>query len=1271
MAVKAKAEITISRIIDIDKFTTYYLLQSSTLAAPSKPKDGATIGSNWSKTEPSYSSGSTMTLYSVNQTIMSNGAIKYSEVSKSSSYEAAKEAWNKANNAQNTANSANMNLNKLTGDASNYSQLNDATASNWGFTKDSTADGHWYTMNKLCRDTFISNFFDCYGSKKFRIQFEVATSVQANTTNSTTTITKKYATVSVGIYCFDDNGKALYWPLSKGVTGSENTTTASVDSVVTTHADTRKFRVAVQISGWNNFSGTLKIRNIRVTALDQLASVDVEYYLSTSATSLAGGSWTTTAPTWVNGKYMWSRTVKTDGAGNKTYSPSQNGVCIAGATGAKGDKGDRGATGATGPQGPTGGTGPTGKGVKSIVEQYYKSTSATSLAGGSWSNTYPGWENGKYIWTRSVITYTDNATTTTTAVCVTGQKGDTGAKGDKGATGNTGPQGPQGPQGNKGDTGATGNGIKSTTITYQLCASRTTAPTGTWLPSPPATDIAKPYLWTRTVLTYTNGSTSTSYSVSSTFDSLQVGGRNLILNSKGDTKAGFFKYFTRVTDEYAEVTLKSKKQYASVTIEDGFSLGVRDYIVGEKYIWSYDIMYTAWNFPSGSNRTEFWMGQRYTNAPSGQTGTGAWRSVTNHNLPVVGSNGCKLNEWYHVTQVVTIPTQASANIGEQASIQFYNSSADVEASFTARIKNVKLERGNIATDWTPAPEDLESRVTSAESSISNNSKEIKLKASQETVTALSKDYNAYKKTTTEFTQDIDGWRMDWNKLISTDEAEVASHQDYITFKKGDIILGDSASNLKLKLTKNSIQFKGTGDTEVTPDSDATAWITGKTFHIDTGEIKSSLKFGNILMKPTSGGNLAIGEVAEFGSTVRIGLSNGRNTKIDSNGLTIKNGSALIAQLGYDTVKDEIGNDVQAPFYTFGIRKPDSAVGAYSVAQGYNVVASASDSSAFGSYTQASGGSSHAEGYYTTASNNMSHAEGTYTTAKGYASHSEGGNTTSIGNRSHAEGGYTSAGGECSHAEGNYTIAGGMYSHAGGDHTKALSRAQTVIGSYNIADDSAKYLFIVGNGTAEDKRSNAFTVSRSGDVEAAGGLHTKGSEYLDMNNTSIYGTFTDGSNSEMLRLNTKDELLIGYGQYGKASVATRLYGGNKIAFHLKNPAASWIPYYTKGDSVSVKIYQTGFITNNGKELMFFIPLSRPIVGVSTVAISSIDGLTVRQNGDYCFSKIISSSPVKPKSYSASVVEDGCGINIKATFTDTTNVQNNDSCGVYASIKITFS
>lgn len=99
-----------------------------------------------------------------------------------------------------------------------------------------------------------------------------------------------------------------------------------------------------------------------------VSAVDVLYYLSTSSTTQTGGSWATTAPAWANDKYMWSKTkiTYTDGSFKET-SP----VCI---TGAKGN---------------TGNTGATGKGIKSIVEQYYLSTSNTSQAGGSWGTTPP------------------------------------------------------------------------------------------------------------------------------------------------------------------------------------------------------------------------------------------------------------------------------------------------------------------------------------------------------------------------------------------------------------------------------------------------------------------------------------------------------------------------------------------------------------------------------------------------------------------------------------------------------------------------------------------------------------------------------------------------------------------------------------------------------------------------------------------------------------------------------------------------------------------
>ena len=192
---------------------------------------------------------------------------------------------------------------------------------------------------------------------------------------------------------------------------------------------------------------------------------------------------------------------------------------------------------------------------------------------------------------------------------------------------------------------------------------------------------------------------------------IEIGGRNYIRNGKGNMKDGFFKNFNDVTGTYGELTLTSQKTFSNISIADGFVLKCRDYEVGRKMVFSYDIMYTKWDFPSGTNRQEFWIGQRYTDSPTSTDGQ--WQSVTKHDLPVVGENGCKLNEWYHVSKIITIPKQAEATIGTASSIQFYNSNADVSASFTARFKNVKLEYGTIETDWTPSPEDVDYDINTA------------------------------------------------------------------------------------------------------------------------------------------------------------------------------------------------------------------------------------------------------------------------------------------------------------------------------------------------------------------------------------------------------------------------------------------------------------------------------------------------------------------------------------------------------------------------------
>lgn len=100
--------------------------------------------------------------------------------------------------------------------------------------------------------------------------------------------------------------------------------------------------------------------------------------------------------------------------------------------------------------------------IKSTLEQFYSSTSPTSLVGGSWSNNQPAWTEGKYIWRRNFVTYGDDRTEFTPSengVCITGNTGAQGAQGARGPQGAAGPKGetgPQGPQGIQGVKGADG-----------------------------------------------------------------------------------------------------------------------------------------------------------------------------------------------------------------------------------------------------------------------------------------------------------------------------------------------------------------------------------------------------------------------------------------------------------------------------------------------------------------------------------------------------------------------------------------------------------------------------------------------------------------------------------------------------------------------------------------------------------------------------------------------------------------------------------------------
>lgn len=210
-----------------------------------------------------------------------------------------------------------------------------------------------------------------------------------------------------------------------------------------------------------------------------VASVDVEYALGDTSTTAPTSGWSTDSPAWTQGKYIWQRTKSVDGSGAESYSEP---TCI---QGAKGDPGKDGSDGAS---------------VSVSAIEYQVSASGTTPPTGAWLSQIPTAGAGMYVWTRT--SYSDGKKSYTVAL-----------------------QGKDGSKGDKGDPGKDGKGVRSTAVSYQLSTSGTTVPTGTWQSSVLAPTTTQ-YLWTRTVTTYTDNYTTTSYS---------VGGKVGAPGAKGDT----------------------------------------------------------------------------------------------------------------------------------------------------------------------------------------------------------------------------------------------------------------------------------------------------------------------------------------------------------------------------------------------------------------------------------------------------------------------------------------------------------------------------------------------------------------------------------------------------------------------------------------------------------------------------------------------------------------------------------------------------------------
>lgn len=885
-----------------------------------------------------------------------------------------------------------------------------------------------------------------------------------------------------------------------------------------------------------------------------------QFYSSTSPTSLVGGSWSNNQPEWTEGKYIWRRNFVTYGDDRTEFTPSENGVCITGNTGAQGAQGARGPQGAagpkgeTGPQGPKGATGPqgpqgiqgvkgadgktyytwvkyadsptsgmsdnpsgkkyigfaynkttgtestsysdyswslikgekgetgntgaqgaAGNGIKSITYYYARTTSQTApSAGNITSTTMPTLDaTNKYLWQKEVINYTNNTNQTTVLLlAVYGNTGAQGPKGDKGATGPQGPTGPkgetgaQGPQGNPGSTGPQGVSVTTIKDQWYKSTSNTAQAGGSWSDTQPNWESGK-YIWTRSHITFSNGNTTTTNPVLA----------NAINNANANASNAVSTANTaNSTANTAKSTADAAKSSAASAVSTANTAKS-----------------TASNAASTANTAQ-------KSADNANSSVNALNKIATKSYSVGGANGKA--QWVRLgtltsagdasVVVITLQTGNGFNGTESQNSQAeiiikdgWQDKASTTAAFGASVTrqntkdllvSVRATASNVCEVWTYLPwqywngnytisgiySGWNPNFTKQDTKPTNGVEQsLAYRTTAEDAYTLASGLKKDVDISSEFVKTYNDWAFKWKTATMVDGAEVGTYQKYITLESGNILLGHSNSKNKLKITNDSIQFKGTSDTAITPDSDATAWITGKVFHINSGEIESSLKFGNILMKPTKNG-IQIGNKAEFGERVRIGYPLSSNMQ-----------------------------------YTYS---------------------------------------------------------------------------------------------DCPLVVGSNTNTIGDY-------------------PWFAVDDG--YAFV-----------------RNGII-------------------------------------TPGDFIIKFGEY----TLDRPNGG-KFSGTLR-------PYYRADDVINMEFYVNGYVTSNKQEVIFLIPLSRPIMS-TLVSISSINGLTIRQNGKYIYGST-ASKPIKPSSYTATVIGGRNGLNVRAkmgidsngfTDTDIKNIVNNDTCAIMASIKIAF-
>lgn len=400
--------------------------------------------------------------------------------------------------------------------------------------------------------------------------------------------------------------------------------------------------------------------------------------------------------------------------------------------------------------------------------------------------------------------------------------------------------------------GTDGNGIKSTVVEYQAGASGTTAPTGSWSTSIPATTASAPYLWTKVTYTYTDGSApKVVYSVGSTPEGIVVGGRNLL--KKSDIKSF-----------------------------DTSFLNVNGYEITQMTGYGAGLMF---------DHSLFDVGQTYVLSLKFQKLEGTLTSIAGHcagfktNKILINDNIPNDNPtWWDLThtiedssdiQNIKVCLTYNGNAGDnnlyvQPQRNVYHNSNDIKIKYW----DIKLEIGNKATDWTPAPEDVDASIAAVNKKVNNAQLEIDT-ANGKIATLTSETSSLGTRMTT-----VEQTASDLTVRINTTDSNVATAQSTADTAKANAATAQSTANAA-KSTADTA--KSTADTAKA--NAATAQSTANTARNEAANAeKTATNYLNFSSK-----GLIVGDVTA--STL------GNNVLIDSDSVDIRSGDTVLASFG--------------------------------------------------------------------------------------------------------------------------------------------------------------------------------------------------------------------------------------------------------------------------------------------------------------------------------------------------------------------------------------